>query len=145
MIASLHRLDRVWGDLFQGNTLYSLDELREHQIRTVVNVSNHPDRQFRHDPPGIRYRHLPMKDDHLAQDEWATLRIAARFARTSLSRGGVLVHCDFGLNRSGVVVARALMYSGLKADEAIEKVRRARGRLALYNTDFVDWLHREDA
>jgi protein-tyrosine phosphatase len=60
----------------------------------------------------------------------------------------VLVHCTEGLNRSGVVVARALMAMGLTASDAIELVRRQRGPsvdgfLALGNDAFVDWLHRE--
>lgn len=68
----------------------------------------------------------------------------------SLVRAGstVLVHCTEGLNRSGVVVARALMAMGLTADEAIQVVRRQRGPSvdgfpALGNEAFVDWLLRE--
>jgi type IV secretory pathway TraG/TraD family ATPase VirD4 len=40
----------------------------------------------------------------------------------------VLVHCTEGLNRSGVVVARALMAMGLTASDAIDLVRRRGGR-----------------
>jgi protein-tyrosine phosphatase len=39
----------------------------------------------------------------------------------------VLVHCTEGLNRSGVVAARALMATGRTADEAISLVRHRRG------------------
>ena len=52
----------------------------------------------------------------------------------------VAVHCMAGLNRSGVVVARALMHRGLAADEAIETVRARRHPKALYNQHFTDWL-----
>lgn len=59
------------------------------------------------------------------------------------------VHCTEGLNRSVVVVARALMEMGLPPSDAIELVRRQRGSSvdgfpALGNQAFVDWLHRED-
>ncbi|MFT3662560.1 MAG: dual specificity protein phosphatase family protein [Gordonia sp. (in: high G+C Gram-positive bacteria)] len=53
----------------------------------------------------------------------------------------VLVHCQAGLNRSGVIVARALMHRGMTADEAITAVRAGRHPKALYNTHFVAWLH----
>jgi hypothetical protein len=69
----------------------------------------------------------------------------------SLIRAGsrVLVHCTEGLNRSGVVVARALMEMGRTADEAVDLVRRARGPSvdgfpALGNPAFVEWLHLEE-
>jgi protein-tyrosine phosphatase len=44
------------------------------------------------------------------------------------------------LNRSGVVIARALMHRGLTADEAIATVRARRHPKALYNEHFVSWL-----
>ncbi len=52
----------------------------------------------------------------------------------------VAVHCQAGLNRSGVVIARALMHRGLTADEAIATVRARRHPKALYNEHFVSWL-----
>ncbi|WP_344716875.1 dual specificity protein phosphatase family protein [Gordonia defluvii] len=64
-------------------------------------------------------------------------RLVADLAATS----AVLVNCLAGLNRSGVVVARALMHRGLTADEAIATVRARRHERALYNEHFVTWLH----
>lgn len=64
-------------------------------------------------------------------------RLVADLAATS----AVLVNCQAGLNRSGVVVARALMHRGLTADEAIAAVRAGRHSKALYNEHFVTWLH----
>jgi protein-tyrosine phosphatase len=68
----------------------------------------------------------------------------------SLVRSGrrVLVHCTEGLNRSGVVVARALMLMGRTAEEAIQLVRERRGPSvdgfpALGNEAFVAWLRSE--
>jgi protein-tyrosine phosphatase len=52
----------------------------------------------------------------------------------------VLVRCSGGLNRSGVVVARVLMRSGLDADAAMAAVRAARGPWALTNPTFVNHL-----
>ncbi|MFT3661760.1 MAG: dual specificity protein phosphatase family protein [Gordonia sp. (in: high G+C Gram-positive bacteria)] len=64
-------------------------------------------------------------------------RLVAALAETDM----VLVHCQAGLNRSGVVVARALMHRGMTADEAITTVRAGRHPKALYNEHFVAWLH----
>ena len=54
----------------------------------------------------------------------------------------VLVHCQAGLNRSGVVTALALMLNGdvETADEAIALVRERRGDAVLCNPLFAEWL-----
>ena len=52
----------------------------------------------------------------------------------------VLVRCSGGLNRSGVVVADALVQLGHTPDEAIGAVRHARGPWALTNPGFVAYL-----
>jgi protein-tyrosine phosphatase len=54
--------------------------------------------------------------------------------------GTVLVHCQAGLNRSGVVTARALMLEGLTAAEAVGVIRKKRSLECLSNPAFVDWL-----
>ena len=65
-------------------------------------------------------------------------RLVADLAATG---DDVAVHCQAGLNRSGVVVARALMHRGLTADDAIATVRARRHPKALYNEHFTRWLH----
>ena len=55
----------------------------------------------------------------------------------------MLVHCWAGLNRSGVVSARALMFMGVPVTDAIARVRAARGAWALSNAAFVEWLYEE--
>lgn len=55
--------------------------------------------------------------------------------------GPTLVHCQAGLNRSGLVAARALMLmNGDSAAVAINKVRK-RSPVVLCNQSFVNWLH----
>lgn len=56
----------------------------------------------------------------------------------------VLVHCGFGLNRSALVAARALMLRGHSADEAIGLIREKRSEYCLTNPHFEKWL-RDDA
>lgn len=137
--------NRIHGGLYQGNTLYTVSGLQKAGIKTVVNVSDHADwQQGGLKKAGISYLHFPMEDNALLKSEEAALRQAASIVKEALQKGPVLVHCDFGLNRSGVTTARALMYLGLSADAAIAAVRKGRGDWALYNDDFVRWLRLED-
>ena len=93
------------------------------------------------------YLNFPMDDGDQVNTK---VRDVAAFI-ASLVRGGhrVLVHRTEGLNRSGVVIARALMEMGYTSSEAIEVIRRERGPSvdgfpALGNDAFVEWLYRED-
>ena len=52
----------------------------------------------------------------------------------------LLVRCQAGLNRSGLVTALILMLHGLSATEAIEQIRKNRTDLALFNKNYVNWL-----
>jgi protein-tyrosine phosphatase len=78
------------------------------------------------------------------------VRELATFVASLVTSGRrVLVHCTEGLNRSGVVIARALMEMGMSSTEAIDLVRRRRGPsvdgfAALGNPAFVDWLRGEE-
>ena len=69
--------------------------------------------------------------------------MAREVARRHAHGERVLVHCAQGLNRSGVVVARALMFSGYSAPDAVRAVRNARGPWALCNEHFEAWLYDE--
>ena len=57
----------------------------------------------------------------------------------------VLVRCQAGLNRSGLVTALILMSTGLDAETAIEQIRKNRAEIALFNEDYVRWLKIEGA
>lgn len=52
----------------------------------------------------------------------------------------VLITCQAGLNRSGLISARVLMKFGFSAKDAIEIVRKGRGKYALCNPEFVEML-----
>ena len=100
------------------------------------------------DVPGVRLQvgglrmHVPIWDDEMVDP--TGVRAAALTVAERVTAGKrVLVHCSAGLNRSGVVAARALMFMGMPVAEAIARVRSARGPYALSNPDFVAWLHEE--
>jgi protein-tyrosine phosphatase len=62
-----------------------------------------------------------------------------------LSGDRVLVRCQAGLNRSGLVTALIMMSTGLDAETAIEQIRKNRADVALFNNNYVEWLMSEGA
>jgi protein-tyrosine phosphatase len=54
--------------------------------------------------------------------------------------GPTLVHCQAGLNRSGLVAALALVLSGVKPADAIALLREKRCAAVLCNAAFESWL-----
>jgi protein-tyrosine phosphatase len=91
---------------------------------------------------GGLWLHVPIWDGEMENP--AGVRDAARTVADRVTGGRrVLVHCWAGLNRSGVVSARALMFMGVPVTDAIARVRAARGTLALSNEAFVRWLYAE--
>lgn len=74
-------------------------------------------------------------------------RKAVRLARMAHARwrGGerVLIRCQAGVNRSGLVMALVLMLEGMTADEAIARIRECRSPFVLSNQHFERWLRTE--
>jgi len=58
--------------------------------------------------------------------------------------GPTLVHCQAGLNRSGLIAALALIESGMKAVDAIALLRKKRSPVVLCNRAFEEWLLKRD-
>lgn len=80
---------------------------------------------------------LPEPEEHI----WEV----AEEVRERLERGEqVLVRCQMGINRSGLIVAATLLLHGWTAEEAVERIRRHRDPLALSNPHFVEWLRLQD-
>lgn len=91
--------------------------------------------------PGVEHHVWPIPDDPLDGTQLAGVIRLARAAADALETGRrVLVRCRHGYNRSGLVVAQALMQQGLGADEAIRLIRSRRSPWALHNELFVDYL-----
>jgi protein-tyrosine phosphatase len=66
---------------------------------------------------------------------------ATRWVRDHWQRGRrVLVRCQAGLNRSGLVVARTLIEAGATPDSAIQLIRLKRSGYALCNRRFEAYL-----
>jgi protein-tyrosine phosphatase len=93
--------------------------------------------------PGVEHHVAEMPDGPLTQPQ---LDEAARFAVLAAEavRAGrsTLVRCHVGYNRSGLVVAQALVELGMDVSEAITLVRAKRSPRALHNEVFVRYLER---
>jgi protein-tyrosine phosphatase len=64
----------------------------------------------------------------------------ARCVNAYKQKGVTLVHCQAGLNRSGLISALALIEEGMKAVDAISLLRAKRSRAVLCNQLFEKWL-----
>ena len=52
----------------------------------------------------------------------------------------VLIRCQAGINRSGLIMALVLIRDGMNAEDAIELMRAKRARSVLRNRTFETWL-----
>ena len=69
------------------------------------------------------------------------LRQAVEFGYDRWKQGDrLLVRCQAGLNRSGLVMALILIKDGFTPYQAIDLIRQRRTDIALFNENFVNWL-----
>jgi Dual specificity phosphatase, catalytic domain len=90
--------------------------------------------------PDPRYRFHPLDDVPFIADVEMIHTVGERIASLVSEGKHVAVNCLSGVNRSGLLVARALVALGSTPEEAIEAVRTARGPMALSNQGFVRFL-----
>lgn len=78
----------------------------------------------------------PLRD----QDLQKAIRIAQEAHGQWRSGAQVLIRCQAGVNRSGLVSALILMIDGLSAPDAIALLRNRRSPFVLSNSHFEEWL-----
>ncbi len=82
-----------------------------------------------------------VPDGRIAEIDLDRLRHAVEFGYQRWKSGDrVLIRCQAGLNRSGLVTALILMKDGLSAQDAIDLIRKQRHTDALFNQNFLYWL-----
>lgn len=106
-----------------------------HLVQSLVRLPGHgPD-------PGVEHQVWPIPDGPLDGTQLAGVMRLAEAACAALEGGRtVLVRCTRGYNRSGIVVAHALMRQGMSADAAVRLIRARRSTWALHNELFVEYL-----
>lgn len=99
-------------------------------------------RQPGHGPDaGVEHHVWPIPDGPLDGTQLTGVMRLARAADDALEDGRrVLVRCYHGYNRSGLVVAHALVLAGHTTDDAIRLIRARRSPWALHNELFVEYL-----
>jgi protein-tyrosine phosphatase len=96
-------------------------------------------------PWGVEEMRFGFPDGNLTEHAIQRVIRMARLAHERWTAGDrVLVRCQAGVNRSGLVTALILMHDGMPADEAIDLIRRQRSPFVLSNADF-EWFLRTEA
>jgi protein-tyrosine phosphatase len=125
------------GHEFKGPSGLELAVVRDEfdLVQTLLRLPGHgPD-------PGVEHHVWAIPDGPLDGTQLAGVMRLARAAGDALDAGrSVLVRCYSGYNRSGLVVAHALVGRGHSAEEAIRLIRSRRSPWALHNELFVDYL-----
>ena len=125
--------------LFQANAALSPAEMLS-LFDVVIDVGGR-DRWV--GDPDPRYSFHPLEDvPHIADAEMIH-ELGERIASLVVDGKRVAVNCLGGVNRSGLLIARALVEIGATPEEAIAAVRTARGPMALGNPRFVRFLLKE--
>jgi hypothetical protein len=90
---------------------------------------------------GVEERRFGFPDANLNVSLLPRIHALAEWAHDEWKAGRrVLIRCQAGLNRSGLIMALVLMRAGFDADSAIELIRERRSEYALFNRCFVDYL-----
>lgn len=87
------------------------------------------------------FREVTMYDSLDGPDRDNVIELAT-LVNDCRKQGKTLVHCQAGLNRSGLVAATALMLEGRTAKEAVNLLRSSRSPAVLCNPVFEEWLLR---
>lgn len=82
---------------------------------------------------------VPLYDSLDSLDETFLWAIAAH-AHRMCGLGPTLIHCQAGLNRSGMIAALALVLHGKSPQDAIECLRKHRSDQVLCNSSFANFV-----
>jgi len=84
---------------------------------------------------------LEIPDSKITDINYLDLEKTVDWGLSQLNEGKkLLVRCQLGLNRSGLVAALLLKKLGLSSAESIDLIRRQRSAQALFNSSYTSWL-----
>jgi len=123
--------------LFQANASYSPIQLFRQGFDAVFDLCGLDRGDGVIDETYVVY---PIDDVPWIEDPGAIHELGIRVANHVRAGDKVIVNCMSGMNRSGLLVGRALVALGYLPAEAVELIRRVRGPHALSNREFTRFL-----
>lgn len=117
--------------------LTPLELLDEHGFGAQIDVGGWDRSQLVLDR---RYTFMLLDDVPWIEDPEAIHGLGRQTAEMVAAGRRVVVNCAAGLNRSGLIVGRALIHLGHTPRDAIRLIRAARGHHALCNRTFEEFL-----
>lgn len=147
-MTQLHEKLFMRGHTKGSNTERMLSALQDRKITMVLNVAiiNDPALHAAMGCIGMEYIHEPLRDSFTTPFNEATVRSLIKTVVRTVEHGnGVLVHCDSGRNRSGLVVVPVLAeLTRRPVAVLLDEVRAKRpiSRGVLDNPRFRNWVLR---
>ena len=131
-------ISHIWGNLWMGGCVNGvrLDD----DFHGVVSL--YPWEKYRLGP-NTRRKEIKMFDSSDGVDV-LDIELASEAVVHYMRKGKTLVHCQAGLNRSGLIAAYTLMQMHVPVDEAIALLRAKRSPMVLCNRTFVEQLRELD-
>lgn len=127
-------ISHIDGNLWQGGCRDGLILPRE--IKHLISLYPWERYKVRHELETEMY--VRMYDAEL--DSVDRILDIAMLVHDCAERGPTLVHCQAGLNRSGLIAATALLYAGWSPKDTIAVLREKRSPAVLCNPYFEKWL-----
>jgi hypothetical protein len=129
----------VFPNLFQGSQIHQdedIEKVRVLKVRAIIDLEGG------FDPPmGFidHYLYWPILDLPVLPDIENLFCTASFGALVLIHKGGVLVHCKKGLNRSGLVCGRIMSLMGLKGPDILKSINEKIPD-ALWNPVFRNYI-----
>ena len=127
-------ISQIDGNLWQGGCENGLQ--LPHFFKHLVSLYPWESYRINHDMDSM----LVVKMYDSLEQSFEEVEAIAAWINVAKKSGPILVHCQAGLNRSSLVVARSLMLEGKTADEAIAMLRDNRSPACLCNPVFESYL-----
>jgi len=137
---SMPLVSHIAGNLWMGGVRHGIE--LPHDFRYVVSL--HPWERYELGPD-THMVELELFDSSAPLGAGLEIYRIAGWALGALQDGKTLVHCQAGLNRSGLVAGLTLILGGMRPQEAVALLRERRSDAVLCNRTFERWLLERDA